>query len=198
MRRCALIFAALGSLSVALYAQQAARPQVRPIDPGKAEIKIQRLSSNVYMLQAIGVNGTAGNFGGNATAFVGDDGIVLIDAGFFNMEPKLEAALKTISDKPAKYVLNTHWHADHTEGDAPLARTATIVAQDNVRTRMQTGSAFRRLPWTCFRQLRLITNLPCTSMAVRYMAFISRQAIPMGIPFIFIRRPMSFKWEMIS
>jgi cyclase len=144
MRRCALIIVAVGSLWTALYARQATRPQVRPIDPGKAEIRVQRLSSNVYMLQAIGVNGATGNFGGNATAFVGEDGIVLVDAGFFNMEPKLEAVLKTISDKPVKYVLNTHWHADHTEGDALLAKTATIVAQDNVRTRMQTGS--KRFP----------------------------------------------------
>jgi cyclase len=115
--------------------------KVRAIDPTKAEFKIQKLANNLYMLQPIGINGATGNFGGNVTAFVGDDGILLIDPGFFNMEPKLEAALKTISDKPVKYVLNTHWHGDHSEADAPLAKAgALIIDQDNVRTRMQTGS----------------------------------------------------------
>src|ERR1700674_5194073 len=115
--------------------------KVRAIDPSKAEFKIQKLASNVYLLQPMGVNGATGNFGGNVSAFVGDDGIVLIDPGFLNMEPKLEAALKTISDKPVKYVLNTHWHGDHSEADAPFAKTgAVIIDQDNVRTRMQTGS----------------------------------------------------------
>jgi cyclase len=115
--------------------------KVRAIDPSKGEFKIQKLAASIYMLQPIGINGATGNFGGNVSAFVGDDGIVLIDPGFFYMQPKLEAALKTISDKPVKYVLNTHWHGDHTEADAPFAKSgAVIIAQDNVRTRMQTGS----------------------------------------------------------
>lgn len=115
--------------------------QVRAIDPTKADFKIQKLSDHVYMLQAVGVNGATGNFGGNVSAFVGDDGIVLIDPGFYNMAPKLEAALKTISDKPVKYVLNTHWHGDHTEADAVFKKEgAVVIDQDNVLTRMQTGS----------------------------------------------------------
>lgn len=147
MRRTGLLFPAASLfmiLTLSLFAQAPNRQkpgQVRPIDPSKAEFNVQKLASNVYMLQANGVNGATGNFSGNVSAFVGDDGIVLIDPGFFNMAPKLEAALKTISDKPVKYVLNTHWHADHTEADAIFAKTgAVIIAQDNVRTRMQTGS----------------------------------------------------------
>jgi cyclase len=128
-------------LFVARAQNQQTPGHVRPIDPSKADFTVQKLASNVYMLQANGVNGATGNFSGNVSAFVGNDGIVLIDAGFFNMAPKLEAALKTISDKPVKYVLNTHWHADHTETDAVFKKTgAVIIAQDNVRTRMQTGS----------------------------------------------------------
>jgi cyclase len=133
-------------VALPLKAQQSSPPRgaVRPIDPNKAEIKIQKLSSRVYMLQMIPINGATGNFGGNITAFIGDDGIVLIDEGFFNMQSKFEAALRTISDKPVKYVFNTHWHADHTEGDGLFAKTAVIIAQDNARTRMQTGS--KRFP----------------------------------------------------
>jgi cyclase len=120
------------------------RGKVRPVDPNNADIKIQKLSAHVYLFQMIPVNGATGNFGGNITAFVGDDYIAVVDTGFFNMQTKFEAALRTISDKPVKYVLNTHWHADHTEGDGLFAKTAVIIAQDNVRTRMQTGS--KRFP----------------------------------------------------
>src|SRR4029077_11526319 len=64
--------------------------KVRGIDPSKGEFEIHKLASNVYMLQPVGVNGATGNFGANVSAFVGDDGVVLIDPGFFNMQPKLE------------------------------------------------------------------------------------------------------------
>jgi glyoxylase-like metal-dependent hydrolase (beta-lactamase superfamily II) len=155
MRRLALLLiaASLSMMTLSLFAQTPTGSYVAPsfdkqevgkvraVDPSKGEFKIQKLPGNVYMLQPIGVNGATGNFGANVSAFVGDDGIVLIDPGFFNMQPKLEAAIKTISDKPVKYILNTHWHGDHTEADAPFAKAgAVIIAQDNVRTRMQTGS----------------------------------------------------------
>ena len=156
MKKIGLLFLASSGLLVlklSLFAQAPASTYVAPsfdkqqpgkmraIDPSKGEFKIQKLAANVYMLQPIGMNGATGNFGGNVSAFVGEDGIVLIDPGFFYMAPKLEAALKTISNKPVRYVLNTHWHGDHTEGDAFFAKTgAVIVAQENVRARMQTGS----------------------------------------------------------
>ena len=115
--------------------------KVRAIDPSKGDFKIQKLADNLYLLQPVPIDGAKGNFGGNVTAFVGDDGIVLIDPGFYNMAPKLKAALKTISDKPVKYVMNTHWHGDHTEADAVFKKEgAIIIDQDNVFTRMQTGS----------------------------------------------------------
>ena len=103
------------------------------------------------MLQFVGVNGGRGNFGGNVVASVGDDGIVLVDAGYAPMAPKLAAALKTLSDKPVKYILHTHWHVDHTQADGYFAGTAVIIAQDNVRTRMQTGSKrFPPMPATSY------------------------------------------------
>jgi len=115
--------------------------KVRAIDPAKGDFKIQQLAGNLYLLQPVPVDGAKGNFGGNVTAFVGDDGIVLIDPGFFNMAPKLKAALKTISDKPVKYVLNTHWHGDHTEADAVFKKEgAVIIDQETMLARMRTGS----------------------------------------------------------
>ena len=115
MRALVPVFA-LSLFSYCIFAQQPSNP--KPADPDKAEAQVHKLSTNLYMIQFVGVNGARGNFGGNVVGlFVGDDGIALVDAGYAPIAPKLAAALKTISDKPVKYLLNTHWHIDHTEGD---------------------------------------------------------------------------------
>jgi cyclase len=98
-------------------------------DWDKIQIKLEKLDEHVYLVQG---------FGGNIGAYVGDDGIVLIDAEQVQLGPKIEAALKTISDKPVKFVLNTHWHGDHTGGNAYFGKTAVIIAQEDVRKTMQT------------------------------------------------------------
>jgi cyclase len=113
------------------------------VDWDKVEVKLQKLSENMYMLQFVAAS--RGNAGANASALVGDDGIVLVDAGFAPVAPKLEVALKTISDKPVKYLVNTHWHGDHTGGDAYFGKSATIIAEDNARKRMETGDDLSRL-----------------------------------------------------
>jgi len=112
--------------------------QQRP-DWDKIQVKFQKLTENVYMIQFVSPAG--GTVGANAGAFVGDDGVVLVDPGFAQAGPKLEAAIKTISDKPVKYLLNTHWHGDHTGGNAYFGENAIIIAQDNVRKRMETGDS---------------------------------------------------------
>ena len=109
--------------------------QQRQIEWDKVQIKPQKLSPNVYMLQATGVNAAIGNVG----VFVGDDGLVMVDCEYFELGPKLEAALKTISEKPVRYVFNTHWHGDHTGGNAYFGKTATIIAQENARKKMEAG-----------------------------------------------------------
>ncbi len=129
MRRLALVLIVFCAGS-SVYAQ----PQ---LDWDKVEVKPQRLSDRVYMLQFVSPTGR--NAGANASAFVGDDGIVLVDAGFGPVAPKLEEALQAISDKKVNYLVNTHWHGDHTGGDAYFAKTATIIAQDNARKRMERG-----------------------------------------------------------
>jgi len=105
------------------------------------QIKTQKLDENVYVLQFMGSGGAAGNAGGNVGAFIGADGIAIVDAGYLPGAPKLEAALKAISDKPITYVLNTHWHGDHTDADQYFGKTAVIIAHENARKKMQMGTA---------------------------------------------------------
>ena len=78
---------------------------------------------------------------GNIAASVGEDGIVIVDDEFAPLADKIRAALKGIEDKPVRFVINTHWHFDHTGGNEPFSQTSTVIAQDNVRKRLQTGGS---------------------------------------------------------
>src|SRR2546423_15506596 len=100
MRKAAVILSAgLLLLVVSVPAQQ---------DFSKVEIKVQKVSGSVYMLEGAG---------GNIGASVGEDGVVIVDDEFLPLADKIEAALKGVTDKPIKFVLNTNWHGDHTGGD---------------------------------------------------------------------------------
>jgi cyclase len=99
-------------------------------DFSKVEIKATKVAGSVYMLQ-----GSGGNIG----VSVGEDGIVIVDDQFAPLAPKIKAALKEITDKPVKFVLNTHFHGDHSGGNAEFGREATIIAHENVRKRLAQG-----------------------------------------------------------
>jgi cyclase len=101
-------------------------------DFSKVEIKVHKVAGNVYMLE-----GSGGNIG----VSVGDDGIVIVDDQFAPLAPKIKAALKGITDKPLRFVLNTHFHGDHTGGNAQFGSEATIIAHENVRKRLLEGGA---------------------------------------------------------
>jgi glyoxylase-like metal-dependent hydrolase (beta-lactamase superfamily II) len=100
----------------------------------KVEVKATKVAGNVYMLTGAG---------GNIGASIGNDGIVLIDDQYAPLAPKIEAALKTISDKPLRFILNTHYHGDHTGGNEHFGKSGTIVAHENVRKRLASGSNAR-------------------------------------------------------
>jgi cyclase len=99
-------------------------------DFSKVEIKVTKVAGTVYMLEGAG---------GNMGVSVGEDGIVLVDDQFAPLAPKIRQALKSITDKPLKFVLNTHFHGDHTGGNAQFGAEAPIIAQENVRKRLQEG-----------------------------------------------------------
>src|SRR5690242_2862201 len=97
-------------------------------DYSKVQIKVQKVSGNVYMLEGAG---------GNIGVSVGDDGIVIVDDQFAPLAEKIRAALKGITDKPVRFVINTHYHGDHTGGNLEFQKTSPIIAQDNVRKRLE-------------------------------------------------------------
>jgi glyoxylase-like metal-dependent hydrolase (beta-lactamase superfamily II) len=78
--------------------------------------------------------------GGNVAAYVTDEGVILIDDKFERDNAEILAKLKSVTDKPVRYILNTHQHGDHTGGNAKmLAANAEIIAQKNARANMVTG-----------------------------------------------------------
>ena len=86
------------------------------------------LGQNIFMLQGAG---------GNIGVSTGDDGVFIIDDQFAPLSEKIIEALAALSDKPVSYVLNTHWHGDHTGGNENFGKAgAVIVAHENVRKRM--------------------------------------------------------------
>ena len=101
-------------------------------DFSKVDIKVHKVAGNVYILE-----GSGGNIG----VSVGDDGIVIVDDQFAPLAPKIKAALKGITDKPLRFVINTHFHGDHTGGNAQFSSEATIIAHENVRKRLLEGGA---------------------------------------------------------
>ena len=115
------------AVAFALYASSLFAQQ----DFSKVEVKATKVAGTVYML-----TGAGGNIGVSA----GDDGIVIIDDEFAPLAPKIIDALNGITDKPIKFIINTHYHGDHTGGNTVFGRTGTIIAHDNVRKRLAAGT----------------------------------------------------------
>ena len=98
-------------------------------DWSKIEIKVTKVSGNVYMLEG---------GGGNIGVSVGPDGILIVDDQFAPLADKIKAALKTLGEGKLKFVLNTHYHGDHTGGNVVFGPDALIIAHHNVRKRLST------------------------------------------------------------
>src|SRR6476620_2868801 len=100
-------------------------------DFSKVQIKVTKVAGSVYMLEGAG---------GNIGASVGEDGIVIVDDQYAPLADKIQAALKGVTDKPVRFVINTHYHGDHTGGNEAFSNSgSTLIAHDNVRKRLENG-----------------------------------------------------------
>lgn len=101
-------------------------------DYSKVQIKATKVAGNVWELEGLG---------GNIAVLDGPDGLVMIDTEFAPLSDKIHAALKKIDGKAKlKFVINTHFHGDHTGGNVKFGTEATIIAQENVRKRLEQGT----------------------------------------------------------
>ncbi len=124
-----LVALALAALSFGALAQQ------RNFDA--VQIKTTKVADGIYMLE-----GEGGNIGVSA----GEDGVFLIDDQFAPLTPKITTAVRAISDKPIRFLINTHWHGDHVGGNENFGKAGVvIVAHDNVYKRMSVGGAIQLL-----------------------------------------------------
>ena len=92
-------------------------------DYSKAEVHVLPVQGNIYMLVGAG---------GNVTVQVGNDGVLVVDTGVAEMSEKLLAAIKGLSDKPIRYIINTHMHPDHVGGNETIAKAGNTIAGGNV------------------------------------------------------------------
>jgi glyoxylase-like metal-dependent hydrolase (beta-lactamase superfamily II) len=132
MRTAVLTLVVFALLCAVLICSSAAWAQQQQ-DFSKVQIKVTKVSGNIYMLEGQG---------GNIAASVGEDGIVIVDDQFAPLAEKIQAALKDlkITDKPVRFVINTHYHGDHSGGNEPFSNAgSTVIAQDNVRKRLESG-----------------------------------------------------------
>lgn len=117
-----------GTLAVLLLLFVAWTTPGRAQDFSKVEIKAEKLADSIYMLKGAG---------GNMGLCVGPDGTILIDDQYAPLSDRIKAAIAAITDRPVKYVINTHWHSDHTGGNEAFGSAgAVIVAHDNVRRQL--------------------------------------------------------------
>lgn len=99
--------------------------QLQAQDPQQASIKTQKIKEGLYLLQGRG---------GNIAVQAGEDGVFLVDDELAPLSPQVEAAIKKISSKPVKFVLNTHWHYDHTGGNLHWRKkNSLLVAHQKTR-----------------------------------------------------------------
>lgn len=114
-----------------LAATAACRAQRRPV----TSFRVVPVAAGIWMLSGDG---------GNVVLAVGRDTTLLVDADYARAAPELSASIRALTRRPVRYVLDTHWHTDHAEGNAARAAAgATIVAQENTRRRLSTEQVMR-------------------------------------------------------
>src|SRR3974390_13733 len=90
---------------------------------GDGEVHVLPVQGNIYLLAGAG---------GDITVQIGKDGVLVVDTGIAQMSDKVLAAIKKLSDKPIRYIVNTHYHPDHTGGNQALRKAGATIAGGNV------------------------------------------------------------------
>lgn len=167
----------------------------------ESTIRVTQAGGAVYMLDG------QGDFtGGNIAACVGDDGLLLVDNMFAKEMPKVMGKLKSLSDKPVRFAINTHFHGDHNNGNEILSSTATIIGHTKLHQRLaakKPALSPKSLPMITFsdslimhfnnEEIRLI-HLPAghtDNDVVVY--FVTSKVVHMGDMFFFGMFPAVYK-----
>ena len=137
----------IAPLAVLVFAVQIARAQR---DLSQVQIRKLHVAGNVHMFQ-----GAGGNLGISA----GPDGILLIDDDYATLAPKILEALDSLGQGELRFLVNTHWHGDHTGGNPVFGTLAPIIAHANARKRLESGGTFagRSIPPTAKEGLPVLT-----------------------------------------
>src|SRR5947208_845758 len=139
--RVAVTLALTALLGAAEVGARGAARQNRPSPAARAplnqnldrvDVHVLHVQGNVYMLVGAG---------GNITLQVGDDGVLLVDTSFEQMSDKVVASIRSLSDKPIRYIINTHAHPDHVGGNAPIAKSGATIAGGNMGIGANTGAS---------------------------------------------------------
>ena len=120
-------------------------------DFSKVQMKATKVAGNIYMLEGAG---------GNIGVSVGPDGLLIVDDQYAPLADKIKAALKELGQGKLKFIINTHWHGDHTGGNAIFGVDSTIIAHTNVRKRLGQENVIRdtqKVPPSPKEALPLIT-----------------------------------------
>jgi cyclase len=112
--------------------------QIFAQDFSKVEIKTIKVAGNVYMLQGAG---------GNIGVSVGPDGILIVDDQYAPLADRIKAALKNLGDGKLKFILNTHYHGDHTGSNPVFGPEAPIISQTNARKRLTAEQTSKFFGW---------------------------------------------------
>jgi glyoxylase-like metal-dependent hydrolase (beta-lactamase superfamily II) len=122
-RVSAISLAILAGASASIVTARMSQSAAQPASTAVVDIDVVPVRSNVYML--------VGN-GGNTTIQIGDEGVMVVDTQYPQMSGKLLAAIRALTDKPIRYVVNTHFHADHIGGNEAIAKAGRTIAGGNV------------------------------------------------------------------
>ena len=134
MNRMRMATLVAGMLAIAAVTQAQPRYQPSSVRPpfDQVELTTTDLGNQVYMLQGEGAN---------ITLALSDDGIIMVDTEFAELNEKIKSAIAALTNLPVRYLIITHFHRDHTGGNAGFAQEgAVIVAHENVKPVLQRGS----------------------------------------------------------